>query len=98
MQVILSERVRTILQTLSLDERERVHAWIGYFRNWEQDSFVRAKSVTLDVQGETVYMFRTSSELRIFFTVNETEKIVHVLDLATKETILASGSMTAGGT
>jgi hypothetical protein len=54
MDVILSERVKTALNTLSQDDRERVRTWFGYLRNWEEDEFVKSRSVTLNVQGQTV--------------------------------------------
>jgi mRNA-degrading endonuclease RelE of RelBE toxin-antitoxin system len=97
MQVELSERVKTALNTLSRDDRERVHTWFDYLRNWEEDTFVRSQSATLNVQGESVYMFRTSTEVRIFYTVDLQNKIVHVIDIATKDTILSSGSVSTGG-
>ena len=97
MQVMLSERVKTFLNTLSRDDREKVHTWFGYLRNWEEDSFVRSQSVTLNVQGQSVYMFRTSTEIRIFYTVDLQSKTVSVIDIATRDTILFSGSVSAGG-
>ena len=97
MQVVLSERVKTALATLSRDDRERVHTWFGYLRNWEEDAFVRSQSVALDVQGRSVYMFRTSTEVRIFYTVDPQSKTISVIDLATKDTILSSGGVSTGG-
>lgn len=97
MQVILSERVKTALNTFSRDDRERVHTWFGYLRNWDEDAFVRSQSVTLDVQGKSVYMFRTSTEVRIFYTVDPQSKTVYVIDIATRDTILSSGTVPAGG-
>lgn len=97
MQVMFSERVKTTLNTLSRDDRQRVHTWFDYFRNWEEDAFVRSRSVTLNVQGQSVYMFRTSTDVRIFYTVDLQSKTVHVIDIATKDTILSSGSISTGG-
>ena len=97
MQVMLSERVKTALNTLSRDDRERAHIWFGYLQNWEEDAFVRSQSVTLNVQGQSVYMFRTSTEIRIFYTVDLQSKTVSVIDIATKDTILSSGSVSTGG-
>ena len=97
MQVKLSERVKTALNTLSRDDRERVQTWFGYLRNWEEDPFVRSRSVTLNVQGQSVYMFRTSTEVRIFYTVDLQNETVHVIDIATKDTIISSGSGSTGG-
>jgi mRNA-degrading endonuclease RelE of RelBE toxin-antitoxin system len=96
MQVVLSERVKTALNTLGRDDRDRVHTWFGYLRNWEEDPFVRSQSVTLNVQGQSVFMFRTSTEVRIFYTVDTQSKTVHVIDIATKDTILSSGSVSMG--
>jgi mRNA-degrading endonuclease RelE of RelBE toxin-antitoxin system len=93
MQVILSERVKTALNTLSRDDREKVHTWFGYLRNWEEDAFVRSQSVTLTVRGQLVYMFRTSTDVRIFYTVDQQSNTVHVIDIATKDTILSSGNI-----
>ena len=97
MQVTLSQRVKTALNTLSRDDRERVHTWFAYLRNWEEDTFVRSQSVMLNVQGQPVYMFRTSTEVRIFYTVDLQSKTVTVIDIATRDTILSSGSVSTGG-
>jgi mRNA-degrading endonuclease RelE of RelBE toxin-antitoxin system len=96
MQVILSERVKTFLSTLSHDDRDRVNTWFGYLRNWEEDAFVKSQSVKLNVQGQSVYMFRTSTEVRIFFTVDVQDKTVNVIDIATKDTILSFGGVSTG--
>lgn len=97
MQVMLSERVKTALNTLSRDDRERLQTWFSYLGNWEEDAFVRSQSVSLNVHGQSVYMFRTSTEVRIFYTVDLQSKTIHVIDIATKDTILSSGSVPAGG-
>jgi len=96
MKLIFSDHVETILHTLPHDDRERVKAWFGYLRNWEQDEFVKSRSVTLNVRGQEVLMFRTSTELRIFYTVDLEAKAITVIDIATKDTIIASGAAVAG--
>lgn len=93
MQVELSERVKTALQTLSRGDRDRVTTWFGYFQNWDQDSFVQSRSVPLNVQGQTVYLFRTSTDVRIFYTVDVPNQTVSVIDVATTDTILSTGSV-----
>ncbi len=50
----------------------------------------------LTVQGQSVYMFRTNSEIRIFYTVDLQSKSISVIDIATEETIRSSGSVPAG--
>jgi len=105
MQVLLSQRVKTALNTLASDDRERVNTWFGYLQNWEDDTFVRSRSAVLDVQGQSasggpdrqsVYMFRTSTDVRIFYTVDEQTKVICVIDVATTDTILSSGKTCAG--
>ncbi len=96
MQVLLSERVKTALHVLSHDDRQRVQTWFGYLQNWEEDEFVRLRSVLLDVRGQSVYMFRTSTEVRIFYTVDQQSKTIFVIDITTEDTILASGDVSAG--
>ena len=76
MQIQLSERVKTALHVLTQDDRQRVQTWFAYLQNWEEDEFVRSRSVLLNVQGQAVYMFRTSTEVRIFFTVDQESKTV----------------------
>ena len=93
MQVVLSERVKTALNTLGHDEQQRVNAWFGYLRNWERDPFVKSRSIALNVQGQSLYLFRTSSEVRIFYTVDLASNTVSVIDIATTDTILSSGSL-----
>lgn len=93
MQVQYSERVNTTLATLGTDDRQRVHTWIQYMKNWDRDPFVRNHSVELTVQGKTVYLFRTSTDVRIFYTVNLDNQTITILDVTRQETILSSGSV-----
>lgn len=95
MQVTLSERVRMHLRALSPEERERVLVWIDYLKEWDSGDFVKEHSAALNVQGRTVYMFRTNVELRIFYTVDEQGKSIEVVDVATRETILSFGGVSA---
>ena len=41
-------------------------------------------------------MFRTSTDLRIFYTVDLPNKTITVINLATRDTILASGGVPTG--
>jgi hypothetical protein len=42
-------------------------------------------------------MFRTSTEVRIFYTVDLQSNTVEVLDITTTDTILSHGSVSTGG-
>jgi mRNA-degrading endonuclease RelE of RelBE toxin-antitoxin system len=98
MEIKLSERVITTLHTLGTEDRERVSTWLDYLRNWDSDPFVKSQSLELNVRGQAVFMFRTSTDLRIFYTVDSKTKSVSVIDLATKDTILTSGGALVGRT
>ena len=96
MQVELSERVKTTLHTLSREDREKAHVWIDYLQKWEENPFAKSRSVALTVQGQSMYLFRTTGDTRIFYTVDLPSKTVFVIDLTTKDTILAYGNLPAG--
>jgi mRNA-degrading endonuclease RelE of RelBE toxin-antitoxin system len=97
MEVVLSERVQIALSGASSDERIQVQTWIQYLRNWETDEFVRGNSVLLPLPDRTVYVFRTTTNLRIFFTVDEATKTITVIDVATRESILQFGGAAKAG-
>ncbi len=87
MQVVLSERVKFRLDTIGADDRKRITAWFDYLQNWEEDPFAKSRSVLLDIPGKSVYMFRTTTDLRIFYTVDLPNKTITVIDFATMDTI-----------
>jgi hypothetical protein len=88
MKVILTQPVHIALRTLDEDDRRKVTAWLDHLRNWENDDFLRKHSHKLE-SSEDVYVLQTTTDFRIFFTI-EKDKIT-VLDIATKATILSSG-------
>ena len=89
--LVTTPPVDIALRTLDAEDRRRVHAWFDHLRNWDSDSFVRTHSFPLkSVEG--VYVFRTSSDLRIFFRFDG--DTITVLDLATKQAILAMAGRT----
>ena len=88
MQVDLTEPVTIALRTLGEDERRRVSSWFDHLKNWENDEFVRSNSHRL-ASDKNVYVLRTSSDLRIFFTFIDGNIVV--LDIARKDAIERSG-------
>ncbi len=87
MNVTVAEPAQTILRNASDDERRRVQAWIDNLRRWETDSFIREHSKKLDV-GDNVYMLVTSTDIRIFFSLEK--DTITVLDVARRDTIIRS--------
>lgn len=84
MQVIISEPAAIAIRTLSDDDQRRVEAWCNQLANWETDAFVRERAHALEMD-ETVLVLRTSTDIRLFFTV-EKDRIV-VLDVARKDAL-----------
>jgi hypothetical protein len=88
MNVTVAEPAQIVLRNASDDDRRRVWAWIDNLRRWETDPFVQQHSKKLDA-GENVYMLLTSTDLRIFFSVEK--DTITVLDVARRATIISSG-------
>jgi mRNA-degrading endonuclease RelE of RelBE toxin-antitoxin system len=87
-QVVRTPSVEVALRTLDNENRRKVHAWFDHLANWDNDEFVRKRSHSLDsLPG--VYVLKTSSDLRIFFTIQA--NTLTVVDIATKQSIELSG-------
>lgn len=80
MKVIKTRAVDTALRTLSDDERRAVLSWFDHLGNWENDEHVRKMAKTM-IYKDT-YVLNTSDDLRIFFTLNEADGQIVVIDLA----------------
>lgn len=91
MRVTITESVRRSLNTLSPEDRNRVETWFSYLET--MDPYARANSQTLVIDGQTVYMFVTSSNVRIFYTVDNASQTVAITHITNKETIISSGSI-----
>lgn len=98
MQLHLAERVETLLHTLNPEQRKKILYWFDYLRNWEEEPYARSRSVLLDIQGQPMYLFRTNSEVRIFYTVDIQSKTIFVIDVTNRDTILATGGALTGVT
>jgi hypothetical protein len=84
-KVVTSPAVDLVLRTLGPEEVSRIHAWFGHLANWDSDPFVRENSHALaEVPG--VLVFRTSTDTRIFFTIEG--DTITVLDVASKQAIM----------
>jgi hypothetical protein len=92
-KVILTPAVEIALRSLDRDEVRRVRAWFDYLKRWDEDEVVRKNAVPLPGH-EGVYVLLTTTDIRIFFTI-ESDTIT-VLDVAEKRTILTSAGITIG--
>lgn len=84
MQVTLTPAVELAIRTLGEDDRRRIAAWLDNLANYENDSHVREISSVLP-GDENILVLRTSSDIRIFFTIRGQEIVV--LDVARKDSI-----------
>jgi mRNA-degrading endonuclease RelE of RelBE toxin-antitoxin system len=94
MNVTVAEPAQIILRNMSEDDRRKVGAWIDYLKRWDTDPFAKQHSKKLDT-SDNVYMLLTSTDIRIFFALEE--DTITVLDLARKATIISSGQISGGG-
>jgi len=89
-KLIVTPDVEFALTTLRAEEARQVRAWFDHLANWDDDAFVRVNSHALpDVAG--VNMLRTSSDYRIFFSLEG--DTITVLDVATKQAILRTAGL-----
>lgn len=84
MDVLMNQPARMALSMLGGDDRRRVMVWLDYLKRWHEDEFVRSHSKKLDT-ADDVFVFRTSSDFRIFFTVADDH--IEVLDITRAEAL-----------
>jgi hypothetical protein len=89
-KVVTTRDVDVALRTLDEANRRTVHSWFGRLANWDNDEFVRRHSHPLESFPD-VYVLQTSTDFRIFFKMDGAT--VTILDIATKRSILLSGSI-----
>jgi mRNA-degrading endonuclease RelE of RelBE toxin-antitoxin system len=93
-KVITTLAVDSALRTLGDEERRQVFAWLDHLKNWDNDQFLRANSYQLP--GEPgAYMLRTSSDIRIFFSLDS--DTITVLDVAKKQAIMTTTTASPQG-
>jgi mRNA-degrading endonuclease RelE of RelBE toxin-antitoxin system len=86
MNVIVSNAAKIAVTGLPDEDQRRVHAWFDHLKNWPADQDVQRNSTRLLPDEEpNVYVLRTTSDVRIFFTVDANE--VTVVDVARKEAL-----------
>jgi hypothetical protein len=94
MKLVQTQPVEIALRTLDPEDRRQVLGWFHLLKNWENDPFVREHSHPL-ASADGVYMLRTSSDIRIFFKL-EQDQIV-VLDIAKQATLMRFAHMSGSG-
>ena len=76
-----------VLRNSRETERQKVLWWIDALEKWGTDPYIMENSKKLNDYDNT-YMLITTSDLRLFFSVEKDE--ITVMDVARKATILAS--------
>lgn len=90
-KVVIAPAVEIAMRTLEPDGARRVRAWFSYLERWDTDEVVRKNSEQLD-DMPSVYVMRTTTDIRIFFRIDG--ETITVLDVAKKAAILTSGQAT----
>jgi hypothetical protein len=80
MKVIKTAAVDSAIRTLGEEERRKVFSWFDHLRNWENDEHVRKMSKAMIYQD--TYVLNTSDDIRIFFTLNEAENEIVIVDIS----------------
>jgi hypothetical protein len=93
-QVVTAPAVDLSLRSLDPDGARRVRAWFEYLERWDEDEVVRNNSLPLPGH-EGVYILRTTTDIRIFFTIEG--DTITVLDVARRPAIVTSGGIGIGG-
>ncbi|MDY3553656.1 hypothetical protein R5W24_002761 [Gemmata sp. JC717] len=80
MKVTKTADVDAALRTLDADERQQVTSWFDQLGNWESDA--RLRKMTKATTYKDTYALNTPDDMRIFFTLNEVNREIVVIDLA----------------
>ena len=89
-KVVTAQIVEIALQALDPTAERQIRAWFSSLQRWDEDPELRRNSVLLEgVPG--VYFLRTTTDIRIFFRIDG--DTITVLDVTTRQAILASGSV-----
>ncbi len=80
MKVIKPRSVELALKPLDDDERRQVLSWFDRLGNWEIDENIRKMAKAMKYRD--TYDLDTPDDLRIFFTLDEANQEIHILDLA----------------
>jgi hypothetical protein len=93
-KVAYAPAVDIALRSLRPEREQRVHAWLGSLKRWDEDEVVRNNSIPLPGHAG-VYVLRTTTDIRVFFTIEG--DTITVLDVAEKPAILTSGGIGSRG-
>ena len=95
MMVILTQPVEIALRSLDEQDRQKVTTAIDQLSSWEKHPASRKQAKPVSA-AENVYVLKTrGGDFRVFFRP-EHDRIV-VLDIATKDTIMAFGHASGSG-
>ena len=84
--LVTSYNVDAALRNLGSDDQLQVKAWFRHLQTYDTDEYVRSLCVPLKSMAGW-YVFRTTSEFRIFFRFDGDAIVVE--EIATKRAILS---------
>jgi len=87
MNVEKTPTAEIVIRTLSAEDKRRVNAWLRHLENWGTDAHVMKES--LRMSDSDLYVLRGTNDLRIYFNLDEANKIITVVDVA-KHSVLGT--------
>ncbi len=88
MQVEKTPTAEIAIRALSADDARRVNAWLHHLENWGNDP--HTMMISQKMNNSDLYVLRGANDLRIFFTLDEVNRIITVVDIA-KHSVLGTG-------
>lgn len=88
MQVDTTASAEIAIRTLNSEDVRDVHAWLDHLRNWGND--LQTMKNSQKVGNGNIHVLKGSKDLRIFFSLDEANKRITVVDIA-KHSVLGTG-------
>jgi len=80
MNVETTPTAEITIRALDEDDRQRVQAWLLHLRNWGNDPHTMQRSRKM--ANSDLHVLRGSNDLRIFFSLDEANSTITVVDIA----------------
>ncbi|MEI7686867.1 MAG: hypothetical protein WCL32_17745 [Planctomycetota bacterium] len=87
MKVETTPTAEIAIRALGAEDVRRVHAWLGHLENWGRDTHTR--NMSRKMPESDLYVLRGTNDLRIYFTLDEANDVITVVDIA-KHSVLGT--------
>jgi len=87
MKVEKTPTAEIAIRALSTEDVRRVHAWLHHLENWGSDA--HTMTVSKKMSNSDLYVLKGSNDLRIYFALDDVNKVINVVDVA-KHSVLGT--------